>query len=124
MEWQEELRKRLTDATFVAIDVSGTMPAAIKEEFMSIVKEKVRDRNFIYWDTDVRLSPVLSGMGGTDPQPLFDWMISNGHGKDELVVFTDGLFKYNYSTNGVKTTWFVTFKESSPPGGEVIFVQL
>ena len=94
---------RLRSSILVAVDTSGSVSSSCLSLFLGTVNKffryGVESVDLIMFDSQVRGEPVplkrarpslrMSGRGGTDYQPVFDFM-RDGKSYDGLIVLTDG----------------------------------
>ncbi len=121
----------------VAIDTSGSVKAAEMDEFLSEVaalKGQMRAR-VILIPCDSELSPdapwtyepwedfdcpaKITGGGGTDFRPVFEWIDSQGMKPELLVYFTDAMGKFPQTEPNYPVIWLVKGKEKVPWGQRV-----
>jgi len=121
----------------VAIDTSGSVKAAEMDEFLSEVaalKGQMRAR-VILIPCDSELSPDapwtfepwedfdcpanITGGGGTDFRPVFEWVDSQGMKPELLVYFTDAKGKFPQTEPNYPVIWLVKGKEKVPWGQRV-----
>lgn len=62
----------------------------------------------------------LSGGGGTDPQPVFDWVCDGYESPDALVFFTDGYVNSWPEEPEYPVVWVLTTNGPRPPYGIVV----
>lgn len=131
-------KRKLSTEAIIAIDTSGSIfydkecMKAFFTEIESIVKnhrvriiefdceiqKEIYDYNKGDWK---KLEP--KGGGGTDVQPIYDYMIKNKLSKNKLVVLTDGYFSYDFNTHGIDTLWCCTEKDNEIPHGKNIYIE-
>jgi predicted metal-dependent peptidase len=121
-------------AVVVALDTSGSLQQEELREFLSEIdalKGQVRaevtlhacddklDANgpwrFASWES-VALPTEVSGGGGTDFRPLFDWVEREHISPDLLVYFTDAQGRFPESEPHYPVVWLVKGKSSVPFG--------
>lgn len=118
----------------VALDTSGSVQAEELREFLAEIdalKGQVRadvtlhacdDKldpsgpwRFAQWET-MQLPDEVSGGGGTDFRPVFDWLEREHHAPDLLVYFTDAQGHFPEREPHFQTLWLVKGKASVPFG--------
>lgn len=121
----------------VAVDTSGSIKATEIEEFLSEIaalKGQARARVTVL-PCDSQLAPgapwviepwedfdtpgQLSGGGGTDFRPVFEWIGNNGLRPELLVYFTDAEGQFPEQEPNYPVIWLVKGKEK-PPWGQRI----
>jgi predicted metal-dependent peptidase len=121
----------------VALDTSGSIKASEIEEFLSEVtalKGQMRARVTLLacdselnagapwivepWE-DFDIPAQLTGGGGTDFQPVFDWVDRHGAIPELLVYFTDAEGQFPEREPNYPVIWLVKGKEKVPWGQRV-----
>jgi len=121
----------------VAIDTSGSISATEVEEFMAevdAIKGQVRARitllacdqaldedgpwEFETWDT-FEMPKKFSGGGGTNFNPVFDWLAQQQGQSDLLVYFTDAEGVFPKQEPSFPTIWLVKGKAKAPWGQRI-----
>jgi predicted metal-dependent peptidase len=121
----------------VALDTSGSVQQEELQEFLSEIdalKGQVRaeitlhacddklDANgpwhFALWEP-VRLPEEVSGGGGTDFRPLFDWVAGEHLSPDLLVYFTDAQGRFPEREPHYPVVWLVKGRSSVPFGTRI-----
>ena len=121
----------------LAVDTSGSIRGAAIEEFLSEIaalKGQMRARVTLL-PCDSQLAPgapwviepwedfdtpeQLSGGGGTDFRPVFEWLENNGVRPELLVYFTDAEGQFPEQPPNYPVIWLVKGKEA-PPWGQRI----
>jgi predicted metal-dependent peptidase len=121
----------------VAVDTSGSIRAAEMDEFLSEVsalKGQMRARVtllacdsslaegapwvFEPWE-EFRCPAEIHGGGGTDFQPVFEWLETQGQRPELLVYFTDAQGRFPASEPNYPVIWLVKGRESVPWGQRV-----
>jgi len=121
----------------VAVDTSGSIKSAEMQEFLSEVSalkgqlraritlipcdNRIMDKSpFFYepWD-DVTLEQSITGGGGTDFQPVFNWFNQTGQKPDLLVYFTDAEGIFPELEPNFPVIWLVKGKGKTPWGQRV-----
>ena len=127
------------DELVVAIDTSGSIGSSELEEFFGVIDYMARTQKVkvIQCDATVQKDSIfqykrrgdwrkikLSGRGGTDFKPVFDYMFENGMVKRRTLVYlTDGFADYGFDHHGIDTVWVFTHNhnEQKPPFGKCVF---
>lgn len=60
------------------------------------------------------------GRGGTDFDPVFEWMEKENIHPDALVYLTDGYAAWPMERFDVPTLWCITNEQCTPPWGEIL----
>lgn len=121
----------------VAVDTSGSIQSKEIDEFLSeisAIKGQMRarislfpcdaaiaeDAPFIYepWE-EFEMPENLSGGGGTDFRPVFDWLRNNGTEPALLVYFTDAEGQFPELEAGFPVIWLVKGKAPTPWGQRI-----
>ena len=121
----------------VALDTSGSVQEEELREFLAEIdalKGQVRanvtlhacddklDPNgpwrFAQWET-MQLPAELSGGGGTDFRPVFDWVAREHITPDLLVFFTDAQGRFPDLEPGYPVVWLVKGKAGVPFGTRI-----
>ncbi|RMG33306.1 MAG: hypothetical protein D6720_11690 [Gammaproteobacteria bacterium] len=121
----------------VAVDTSGSIKAAEIEEFLSEIaalKGQMRARVTLLpcdsqlapgapwviepWE-DLDLPDQLSGGGGTDFRPVFEWLEQQGVQPELLVYFTDAEGRFPEREPNYPVIWLVKGREKVPWGQRV-----
>ena len=121
----------------VALDTSGSIKAGEIEEFLSEIaalKGQMRARVTLLacdsqlaagtpwiiepWE-DFDMPAHLTGGGGTDFRPVFDWVERNGAHPELLVYFTDAEGQFPQREPNYPVIWLVKGKEKTPWGQRV-----
>ena len=121
----------------VAVDVSGSIDAAELNEFMSEIdglKAQVRARVtlltcdskitgdspwiFEAWE-QCRLPDEVSGGGGTDFGPVFEWIETRHQPPDLLIYFTDAQGQFPAAEPDYPSLWLVKGKGEVPWGQRI-----
>lgn len=131
--------RRLNNKIVVAVDVSGSIGSEELNAFFAEVEKIVKDAGqlvVIQCDTSIVDTKLrykrgdykriaIHGRGGTNVQPVFDWMKDNGYKKFPVVYFTDGYFDFGFSTYGINTLWIVTGGGMGEiPGGKNVQLEI
>jgi len=121
----------------VAVDTSGSIREAEIDEFfaeINAIKGQIRARialvccdaeiaadfpvYFEAWD-DFDFEPRISGGGGTDFRPVFDWIDRQDRPPDTLVYFTDACGAFPEHEPAYPTLWLVKGGEDVPFGARI-----
>ncbi len=121
----------------VAVDTSGSIRAAEMDEFLSEVsalKGQMRARVtllacdssladgapwvFEPWE-EFRCPAEIHGGGGTDFQPVFEWLDTQGQRPELLVYFTDAQGRFPTKEPNYPVIWLVKGRESVPWGQRI-----
>jgi len=121
----------------VALDTSGSVQQEELQEFLSEIdalKGQVRAEitlhacddkldpmgpwHFALWEP-VRLPDEVSGGGGTDFRPLFDWVAREHLSPDLLVYFTDAQGRFPECEPHFPVVWLVKGRSSVPFGTRI-----
>jgi predicted metal-dependent peptidase len=121
----------------VALDTSGSVQAEELREFLAEIdalKGQVRanvtlhacddklDANgpwrFAQWEA-MKLPEAISGGGGTDFRPLFDWVAQENINPDLLVYFTDAQGHFPEREPHFPVVWLVKGKSGVPFGTRI-----
>ena len=121
----------------VVVDTSGSIVPAEMDEFLSeidAIKAQVNARitlhacdarlaahgpwTFETWD-ELRLPEQISGGGGTDFRPVFEWLRSEGRRPDMLVYFTDAEGPFPEQEPEYPVLWLVKGRAPVPWGTRV-----
>ncbi len=121
----------------VGIDISGSVNDKEMSEFITevdAIKGNVRARItllpcdaelakgapwiFEPWE-EVELPARLTGGGGTDFNPVFDWLDEQDQYPDLLVYFTDGIGSFPNNAPSFPVIWLVKGKQDVPWGQRV-----
>lgn len=121
----------------IAVDTSGSIKAAEVSEFLSEVsalKGQLRARitlipcdskimenaPFFYepWD-DITLDQTITGGGGTDFRPVFNWLDETGKQPDLLVYFTDAEGNFPDIEPNFPVIWLVKGRKKTPWGQRI-----
>ena len=121
----------------VALDTSGSVQQEELQEFLSEIdalKGQVRAEitlhacddkldpmgpwHFALWEP-VRLPDEVSGGGGTDFRPLFDWVAREHFSPDLLVYFTDAQGRFPEREPHFPVVWLVKGRSSVPFGTRI-----
>ena len=119
--------KRYHNKIIVAVDTSGSID---KEQFKSFFKEietitrDISKFKVIQCDADIKAinhykrgdykKIDLKGRGGTDFQPVFDWIREHKEADSLLIYFTDLCAPHQIETYGIRTIWCTTNNEEMP----------
>lgn len=126
-------KKHLGYDILVTTDTSGSTASILPEFFGEIDKiaQNYGTVKLIQWDTQVYglekykkgdwKNFKINGYGGTDPQPLFDYMKEKGI-KTTPVILTDGYFFQDIELKGYKPIWVVYDNPSFNLAGRVIHI--
>ncbi len=111
---QEELDTFLTELNAI----KGSMNARIT----LLACDAMLDENcpwvFEPWDP-MKLPPAMRGGGGTDFNPVFDWLASNIMRPDLLIYFTDAKGKYPATPPSLPVLWLVKGSAGVPWGQRI-----
>jgi predicted metal-dependent peptidase len=120
----------------VAVDTSGSIRAEEIEQFFSeinAIKGQIRARItllccdaeirglpllFEAWD-EIRFEPSLSGGGGSDFRPVFEWVERQDMWPEALVYFTDACGAFPDREPGYPTLWLVKGRQAVPFGARI-----
>ena len=121
----------------VAVDTSGSIKPTEIDEFLSeisAIKGQIRARValvpcdvkivegapwiFEPWE-ELKLPETLTGGGGTDFRPVFDWVSNAAIQPDLLVYFTDAEGPFPDTEPNFPVLWLVKGKEKTPWGQRV-----
>jgi predicted metal-dependent peptidase len=121
----------------VVMDTSGSVTREELQEFLTeidVLKAQVRadvtlhacddklDPNgpwrFAMWEA-MTLPGEISGGGGTDFRPVFDWLEAEGQSPDLLVYFTDAQGRFPDTEPGYPVVWLVKGKAQVPFGTRI-----
>jgi predicted metal-dependent peptidase len=121
----------------VAVDTSGSIKAAEVEEFLAeigAIKGQMRARVALV-PCDTRIAPgapwvyepweelalpdSVTGGGGTDFRPVFQWADAQGIRPDLLVYFTDAAGQFPDHEPNFPVIWLVKGKEKTPWGQRI-----
>lgn len=121
----------------VAVDVSGSIDAAELNEFMSeidVLKAQVRARvTLLTCDSKItgdspwifeawercQLPAAVSGGGGTDFRPVFDWVETGDRPPDLLIYFTDAQGRFPGVEPDYPSLWLVKGTGDVPWGQRI-----
>ena len=120
--------KRLHNDIVIAIDTSGSISYDDIKDFMSEIEKIARDKDRLTLiECDCEIKHVynnyrrgdyrkikIHGRGGTDFQPVFDWMTENKKEKALLIYFTDLWASHDINTYGIKSIWVTKTNEKMP----------
>lgn len=121
----------------VAVDTSGSIKQSEIEEFLSeidAIKGQIRARitllpcdavlaegapwYFEPWE-DFNIPDQLTGGGGTDFRPVFQWIDTNGFQPDLLVYFTDAQGPFPEAPPPYPVLWLIKGREKTPWGERI-----
>ncbi len=121
----------------VAVDTSGSIREAEIEEFfaeINAIKGQIRARIallccdagiaagfpmfFEPWE-DFDFEPRVSGGGGTDFRPVFEWVERQDQRPDSLVYFTDACGEFPDHEPPYSTLWLVKGRQDVPFGARI-----
>ncbi|AGA90522.1 hypothetical protein Thimo_1748 [Thioflavicoccus mobilis 8321] len=121
----------------VAVDTSGSIRGEEMAQFLAevdAIKGQVRARvtllacdaalaagapwTYEPWEP-AEIPEALSGGGGTDFRPVFDWVDRNGHQPDLLVYFTDAEGAFPGAPPAYPTIWLVKGRKPVPWGQRI-----
>ena len=121
----------------IALDVSGSISDQEMNECISEINaikgqlrakvtilaadDKISEgfpKVFEAWE-DISISDAIQGGGGTDFNPVFDWMAAQDTPADVLVYFTDAEGKFPQSAPNYPVIWLVKGKASVPWGERI-----
>jgi predicted metal-dependent peptidase len=119
-------KNQFTTRLLIGVDVSGSISDMEIDLFYSAVNRffryGVNSLELLQFDAALKGEPVLmkkarksiavTGRGGTDFQPLFDYFAENDKNYDGLMVFTDGFAAIPRVSRGLarKTLWVCNSK--------------
>lgn len=118
-------KKKKGSVINMVVDTSGS---CFSDETVSLffseidyLSNRVKDINLIQFDTEVTSMKKytkgcwkkfeLNGGGGTDVQPVFDYLRKNKLSKYPTIIFTDGYFNWNIQHYGVMPLWVLDNKD-------------
>jgi predicted metal-dependent peptidase len=93
------------------------------------ISNRVPNINLIQFDTEVTANDKykrggwrklkLKGSGGTDMQPVFDYLHKKKLNKYPTIIFTDGWFSWNINHYNIEPLWVVNNNEAKPAFGHL-----
>lgn len=113
-------KRRAEPEVYVFMDVSGsTFSQCILQLFFNEIDYIIRrgmDIKLITWDTVIEeeldykqnlwKSHQFKGGGGTNAQPIFDYLHAKNKSNYPIIIFTDGMFDWNnLNSKGIKPFW-------------------
>lgn len=119
----------------VGIDTSGSVTSEELQTFASELEEihkSLQPTKLWVLDIDTKIHRVKEygpldkldiqyfGRGGTEFDPLFDWVEQNNINPDAIVYLTDGYAQWPQERTQWPTLWCITNTEMTPPWGEVL----
>ena len=121
----------------VAVDTSGSIKSPEMDEFLAEInalKGQMRARIallacdsqlakncpwvFEPWE-EFRMPDSITGGGGTDFQPVFDWVANQGLKPELLVYFTDAQGSFPLQEPDYPVIWLVKGRTSTPWGQRI-----
>lgn len=136
------LKKIFADDVYLAIDTSGSIGSVDLEEMFGVIDYIARDSKVHVIECDAQIQKVFTyqkpgdwrklgnaeGRGGTEFQPVFNWMKKNvkQFKRRTLIYLTDGCCPVEDLKNyGIFTIWIMTQgtpdNSYKPPFGKVIY---
>jgi predicted metal-dependent peptidase len=129
--------KIYSDLIVVGVDTSGSMSDSELEECFGVIDylAKFFQILVIQCDADIKKESIfkykkrgdwrkikVTGRGGTEFYPVFDYMAENKMTNRTLVYLTDGCSGFNFDHHGIDTIWLFTAQagEFNPPFGKII----
>lgn len=106
----------------LVVDTSGScFDESIVTSFFSeidYIAQNFQNLQVIQFDTKVQSISTykkndwknfkLNGGGGTDIQPVFEYLKEKGKLTEPLIIFTDGFFNLEFNNYGIKPLWVLT----------------
>ena len=130
-------KKYLNRKVIIAIDTSGSTGGYLQQFFTEIESILGRMENTTLIQCDCEIVDInkkykkgdwknieIKGFGGTEVQPVFDYIHENKLKDHTIIYFTDGEFSFNFDKKGANVIWAVcnSYESIKVPGGNNIYI--